>query len=142
MYAGVPSEMPFAGERRVLARLADGLRDAEVHHDRMPAREHDVVGLHVAMDDLVLVRVRERVGDLGGEAQRFLERQPAVAAQPVAQRLAGDERHDVEGQLVVAGDAGVEERQHVRVIEPRGDADLAQEALVGDRAGEVGRRAP
>ncbi len=133
-----PQRDAFAGERRVLARLADGLRDAEVHHDRMPAREHDVVGLHVAMHDLVLVCVGERVGDLGREAQRLLERDPAVAAQTLAQRLPGHQRHDVERQLRVAGDAGVEERQHVRMIEAGRDADLAEESLVGDRACEIG----
>ena len=128
----------FAGERRILARVADRLRDAEVHDDRMPAGEHDVVRLDVAMDDAVRVRVGERLGDLRGEAQRLRRSAAGRRAQPVAQRFAGDDRHDVVQQLAVAGDAGVEERQDVRVIQSRRDADLAQEALAGDRACEVG----
>src|SRR5256885_6815345 len=41
--------------------LAQRLRDPEVSYDRMVAGNHHVVGLDVAVDDPVLVRVGQRV---------------------------------------------------------------------------------
>ena len=40
-----------------------------------PSCEQDVLGLDVAMDDAVRVRVGECLGDLAGDAQRFVDRQ-------------------------------------------------------------------
>ncbi len=59
-----------------------------------------------------------------------------LAVQPVAQRLALDEGHDVE--QVAVGLARVEERQDVRVLEIGGELDLGQEALGADHGGELG----
>ena len=41
------------------------------------------------------VRVVERVGDLAGDAERVVDRELLVALEPVAERLALHERHDV-----------------------------------------------
>ena len=48
----------------VAAGRADGARDAKVGDDRVPAGQHDVLRLDVAMHHVVIVRVRERFGDL------------------------------------------------------------------------------
>ena len=48
-------------------------------------RQPDVAGFHVAMDDVPLVGVLERVGDVGADAQCLREGQPVVGgfAQPL-----------------------------------------------------------
>ena len=52
------------------------------------------------MDDAVLVRVLQRVGDLPANAQRVVDGKLLLALELVAQRLARDERHDVEHRAV------------------------------------------
>ena len=58
------------------------------------------------------------------------DRQPALTAEPSAQRFAVDVGHDVERQAI--GGAGVEERQNVRVAKMRGRPDLGDEAVGAD----------
>ena len=75
MYAGVPSATPSDGERaarapRCVAR-GERLRDAEVGDHRDAAGEQHVVRLDVAVDDAVLVRVRERARDVAQDAHRL-----------------------------------------------------------------------
>ena len=70
--------------------------------------------------------MRTRVGD----------RELPLAVEPVAQRLALDERHHIEQQAV--GLARVEQRQDVRVLQVRGDLDLREEALGAEHGGELG----
>jgi len=84
----------------LVAGLGDRARDPEVGDHRVAFLEQDVFGLHVAMDDAAAVRRLERVGDFARDAQRFVERQRALAVQPVTQRFALDQRHDVEQQPV------------------------------------------
>ena len=64
------------GLRHALAaRLLHRERDAEVGDERVAALEQDVLGLDVAMDDAVRVRVLERVGDLARDAHRVVDRE-------------------------------------------------------------------
>ena len=63
------------------ARLLHGERDAEVRDERVPALQQNVLGLDVAMDHAVLVRVVERVGDLARDAQRVVDRKLPLARQ-------------------------------------------------------------
>ena len=74
-------------------------------------------------------------GDLPGQPQRLVERQLRLALQPGPQRLARDIRHHVVEE--VAGRARIEQRHDVRMIQPRRDLDLAQEALAADRRGNL-----
>ena len=64
------------------------------------------------------------------------DRELLLAVEPVAQRLALDEGHDVEE--VAVGLARVEQRQDVRVLEVGRELDLGQEALGADHGGELG----
>ena len=133
------------GERVERARgVLLQLGDAEVQHlDEqrvvVVAREDDVRGLEVAVDDAAAVRVLDAVGDLAGDGRGFVEGERARALQSLAERLAFDEFHDDVGLaarerpvVVGAGD--------VRVVESRGGARLALEALrrllVGDEVGQ------
>ena len=59
--------------------LAHRLGDAEIGHQRVPSGEQHVVGLDVAVDHALRVRVGERVGDLGEEPHRLVDRQLALA---------------------------------------------------------------
>ena len=60
----------------------------------------------------------------------------ALAGQPLAQRLALDVRHHVVEQAVDV--ARVVQRQDVRMVQPGGDVDLAEEPLPADRGGDLG----
>ncbi len=135
MPTAVPSCVSVApvGHR---GRGRDGLGDAEVRDHRGVPGEQHVVRLDVAVHDAVLVRVRERARDVAQDAHRLGDRQ-RPAAQPRAQALALDERHRVVGQPVEV--AGREHRDDVRLLERRGDADLALEPRRGHRRGELGR---
>ena len=79
MYPGVPNQAP-ARVRRSSAfrrrRVGNG-RDAEVRYDGVPAPEHDVLRLDVAMHDALRVRVGQRVGDFDRDAQRIRDRATA-----------------------------------------------------------------
>jgi hypothetical protein len=89
-------------------------------------------GLMSRWHDALRVRAPQRAGDLLGKAERVVERQPTLALQPAPQRLATREGHDEVRPQVVGAEqdlAGVEERQDVRMVQPRDHADLAREAL-------------
>jgi len=59
-------------------RLAERLGHAEVHHQRVAARQHHVVGLDIAVHDPARVGVRQRVGHLTQDANRVGNRQLAL----------------------------------------------------------------
>ena len=122
------------GEALVARGLARG-GDAEVGHDGLVAVEQDVLGLDVAVDDAVPVRVVQREPDLAGDADGGRHREPPLALQPPAQGLARHVRHHVIEEPV--GLARVEERQDVGVGEAGDEADLAEEALGAHRGREL-----
>ncbi len=83
------------------------------------------------------VRGVERVGDLHAEVEQGVHRQRPVR-QPALQRRPVEQLHDQERQVAVMAD--VVERADVRMVERRGGARLALEAL--ERRGilrELGR---
>ena len=100
-------------------------------------RQHDVAGLEVAVDDALLVRGGERVGDLRPELHHLVERQRALL-QAIRERLALEELHHQEVRVALVPD--VEERADVGVVERRDRLGLALEALAALLVlGEAGR---
>jgi hypothetical protein len=93
----------------------------------VPSREQDVLGLDVAVDHVVAVRIGERVGNLPADLERVIDRQLLLPIQPVAEGFAFDIGHDVEEEA--ASLPRVEQRQDVGMIEPAGELDLPQESL-------------
>src|SRR5439155_15202405 len=57
---------------------------AHQNNERITGQQHDVLGLDVAMHDVVVVRIRERVGDFARDLQRIVHRQLWLAVEPVA----------------------------------------------------------
>ena len=110
--------------------------DAEVGNQRVAALQQDILGLDIAVDHAAPVCVRQRVGDLAGDAQRFGYGEQPVAHEPRAQRLAVHERHDVEQEA--AGLARVVQWQDVRVLQVGRGADFREESLGAEGSGEVG----
>ena len=106
----------------------------------MPAVEEDVLGLDVAVNDAVVMGVRQSVGDFHGDAQRFIDRQVAIAVQARAERHAFDERHYVVQHRIsiLLDDAGVEEREDVRMPEPCRGSDFGEETLGPQLLREIG----
>ena len=66
-------------------RLGQSACDAEVGHQRVPPRQHHVVGLDVAVHDTVRVCVRQRVDDVDEDSNRFANRQLHVSRQSLTQ---------------------------------------------------------
>jgi hypothetical protein len=93
--------------------------------------QQNVLRLDIAMDHVLSVRIVECRGDLLGKMERIIDWELLLAVQPLAQRLAGDERHDIVEEPV--GLARVEQWKDVRVFEAGGELDLAQEPLAADR---------
>ena len=83
----------------------------------------------------------QRAGRALGDLERLLDREIALPAEPLPERLARDIRHDVPGEpvsLPVFDEARVEHRHDVRMLQGGGEADLAEETVDPDGAGELG----
>ena len=98
-------------------------------------REHDVLGLHVAVHEPVLVRVTQRHPDLARGHERFVLAEGARALDPRLQTLPVHEIHRVEVALARGIVTELDAADDVRVVEPAGHFDLALETR-----DELGRR--
>src|SRR5262249_34475005 len=98
--------------------------------------KQNVFGLEIAVNDAVLMRVVERVRDVYRNSDRFVDRQLLFAIEPMPKALALDERHYVVQQPVRL--SRIEQRQQVRMLKIRRDANLAQEALGAEHRAELG----
>ena len=118
----------------------DGPGYPEVGDDGAAIFEENVLGLDVAMDDPARMRVRERGGDLAGDAECVAYGELAFAVETGAERLPLDQRHHVEEQPVGAsvGGAGVVEREDVGVPERRGGPDLPEKPLRAECVPKLG----
>src|SRR5207253_1272401 len=102
--------------------------DAEIGHLHLAlAIEEYVLRLHIAMDEPLLVRERQAVGDREGELERPAHGQPAGAQDELLQVLSVDVlEHD---ELPAAVLTAVDDRDNVRVREPGDRPGLAAKAL-------------
>ena len=98
--------------------------------------EQDVVGLDVAVDHALRVRVGQPISHFTQNLHGFADRQRTRPANASAERFAFDVRHDVEEG--VGGGTRIEERKDVRMLEVRGRADFLHEAFTAD-GGDDGR---
>jgi hypothetical protein len=109
---------------------------AEVGDPCLALAEQDVFGLEVAVDHPVVMRMVEGAGDLMGEIECEVERKLGLAPEQIAEGLAPDVGHGVPEHAAIL--ARVEDGKDVGVVEARGQADLAQEALGTERGGKLG----
>ena len=96
MYIGVPATTPDLRQ----AGVVDGAGQAEVGDlDALDAvLQQDVGRLDVAMDQPLLVRGRQPLGDLQADAQDLLQLQRPGPVELLLQRDAVDELHDQVGR--------------------------------------------
>src|SRR5206468_899431 len=73
---------------------------AEVGEQRVSLREQHVLGLEIPMDDVMLVRVRERVGQFAHDPDDVRDWKLVLLVQPLAQGAPVDEGHRVVQQAV------------------------------------------
>ena len=90
-------------------------------------RQHDVVGLHVAVDDAVLVRLSEGAADLAKDRVGARRVHRAAPFEGAREALALDELHDEE-ELPLRRGAEVVDLDRVRVLELGDRRHLALEA--------------
>ena len=112
---------------RTFCRSVTEARDAEVEHLQSPvAREEDVRGLDVAMDDRLRVRGGEHVEELVTDGENDPRRQTAPGALPEAiDGVTFEQLHDEEGRAVF-GHVIVEDGDRAGVLHGVGDVPLAQ----------------
>ncbi len=124
--------------RRQVGVADDQLADPEVGHLRRERLgEEDVRGLHVAVDDAALVRVRQARRDLADDADPVVELERLALAEALREAAARHVLHrEVKRSLVLAD---VEDRDDVRGLEAPRDAGLLQEPRL--RFVDVERRA-
>ena len=125
---------PHADARLCQRAGADRARDAEVGDEGMPVGEQNVLRLDVPVNDSAAVGVVERGGNLPRDPDGFVHGDLALAIQPVAQAFALDKRH--REPQVAGGFARVVQAEDVRVLEPRGQADLLLESLGSQGRGD------
>ena len=119
-------------------RIAQSFRDAEISNERVITRDENVRGLDVAMYHSLGVCIAQCISDFTQDSRRFVHGQLACAREPVAKVLAADERHGVVEEISAC--AGCKKGNNVRMLQPRGELDLAAKAVGVQSSGEVGRQ--
>ena len=111
------------------------LHDAEIHQQRASGArlDQDVVGLHVAVHQPVVVRVLERVEDRLDDPEGMLRRERALGPEQIGDRAPLQVGHGVVHQALAL--AHEMDRHRVGVVEPGDGAGLLLEP--GDGAAAV-----
>src|SRR4030095_2259233 len=102
---------------------------------RVTAGQQDILRLDVAMNDALVVGVAQRIRDLSREAQCVIQRELLLPGDPVAQRLAFDEGHDV--VRVAIHLAGVDQPQDVGMLQGGGGLDFPHKPVSSDDRREL-----
>src|SRR5207245_1503845 len=124
--AGGPHRLTGLRERQC-AGGADRARDPEVGDDGVVARQQNILGLDVAVNDPLCVREPERVRHVARDVECVRERELALTQQAMPQRLPFYVRHDVveqSGRL-----PGRKDRDDVGMAELGGQVHFADEPL-------------
>ncbi|MCO5165167.1 MAG: hypothetical protein M9894_02210 [Planctomycetes bacterium] len=114
----------------LLARLAQVAREAPVHHQHLAeGADHDVLGLEVAVDHALAVRVGHRLRHLHERLEEVarLARPPPPPLEGGRQRAAVDRAHE-QVVLIDRRRARLVDRRDPGMVEPGRDHDLAPEA--------------
>src|SRR5881394_3691822 len=106
--------------------IALAVTEAEIGDHRFTFVNQNIRRLDVAMNHAALVRVLERAGDLPGDGHRFFDAELLLAIELGPERFAPHEGLDVPQELI--GLAGVDQREDVRMIEPRGDLHFIEKS--------------
>ena len=116
------------------------LHDAEIHQQRAAGDgfEEDVIGLHVPVDQPVIVRVLQGVEDRLRDLERVLGRERALGLEQVGDRAPLQVGHRIVHQPLALADEV--DRHGVGVVEPRDGAGLLFEP--GDGRGRPGQVGP
>ena len=118
------------------AHLLEDLGDPEVEHlhdrPRLVAREEDVVGLEIAVNDAQALRPGEGAAHAGQHQRRRREAEHTLAVEALRQGLAVEAFHGDVGDALV--NAVIEDLDDVAAAEPRGGLRFAEEASEHARA--------
>lgn len=120
-----------------IGATADSSSYPEVSHEGVATREQGVFWLDIPVNNPVLVRVVERVGDLARDPESIVDRELLLAVQSSAERLTLDVRHR-EPELAAWCRSGVVDRDDMRVLQAGGEFDLSCEPLRSQRRSEIG----
>src|SRR6185295_6435692 len=101
--------------------------DAEIGYNGALAFEQDILRLDVSVNDALPVGVPEGVRHLPGEVQCAVHAQLNLPPQAIPERLATDVGHGV--PELACCFTGVEDWKNVRMLQARGEPDLAEKAL-------------
>ena len=115
--------------------FTDRLRDPKVRDQRMLARQQNILWLHVAMDDALLVRKPQCTRYLDGDANGVVHRKLSLPIDAIAQRLAFHKWHDVVHLPI--HDPGIEHAEDVRMLQPGRDLDFTLEAVGTNGCGHL-----
>src|ERR1700682_2224778 len=119
----------------MVGRPADSEGDAEICNHRLPVVQENVLGLEIAMDYAMPVRVVQRRRDRRCNVYGFFDGKLLLSRQLGAQGFAVDIRHDVIQQPLCF--TAVEQGQQVRVLKVGGYLDLREEPLAADHGAEL-----
>ena len=102
----------------------------------MPVVQQDVLGLDVAMHDILAMGIVECPRDRRRDGDRVIEWELRLPFEPTPERLALDVGHDVIED--VADRAGIEQRNDVRVLEMGRESDFLQESRRAQHGHQLG----
>ena len=75
--------------------MHERLCDTKVRNHRQTRRQEDILRLHIAMNEPLLVRIRERATNLPRNADRFWNRKRTVLREAGPQRFTGHKWHHI-----------------------------------------------